>query len=296
MILRNVHRSAAYLEYVLAIRLWGELSWPKAHLFGIFTEFYLVKSLAFNVISKIDPGRPFEMSNRFYSDKEIKVGISLDLSDSESHHLIHVMRAKTGDNVTLFNDSGNEFSATIAGMTKKIVTVDVLAMNEANRELDFELVIASPLPKSDRQKFLIEKLTEVGVTEFIPLNTTRTSVASNPKVLEKLRRLVIESSKQCGRNRLMKISRTTSFSDLCRVEGESSRLQDFERLIAIPTADRNEKISSNVNMITMIGPEGGFSNEEVALAEDLNWKPINLGKSILRMETAALAAAILLRR
>lgn len=294
--MRIIHRSAAHLECVLDIRVWDELSWQKPYLSGIFTGFRPVKSLVFNVISKTDPERPFEMSNRFYSDKEIEVGISLDLSDSESHHLIHVMRAKTGDNVTLFNNSGNEFSATLAGMTKKIVTVDVLDKHEVNRELDFDLLIAAPLPKSDRQKFLIEKLTEVGVTEFIPMNTSRTSVASNPKVLEKLRRLVIESSKQCGRNRLMKISSARSFLELCRVEDESNRSQDFERLIAIPTADQNKNISSNVNKIIMIGPEGGFTNEEVALAKGANWHPINLGKSILRMETAALAAAVLFRK
>ena len=84
--------------------------------------------------------------------------------------------------------------------------------------------------------------------------------------------------------------------ELCRVEDESNRSQDFERLIAIPTADQNKNISSNVNKIIMIGPEGGFTNEEVALAKGANWHPINLGKSILRMETAALAAAVLFRK
>lgn len=232
------------------------------------------------------------MSNRFYSDAEIHIGMSLDLSDSESHHLIHVMRAKAGDEVVLFNDTSFEFPATITGKTKKIVTVEILDQNEVNRELDFKMVIAAPLPKSDRQKFLIEKLTEVGTTEYIPVHTQRTSVQPNPKVLEKLRRLVVEASKQCGRNRLMKISNSEMFSELCQGEAASNRFQDFEKLIAIPTSDECTTIRADTNKITLIGPEGGFTSDELDLAANSNWKPVNLGKSVLRMETAALAAAV----
>lgn len=235
---------------------------------------------------------PFDMSSRFYSETEIHVGMSLELSDSESHHLIHVMRAKVGDELSLFNDTGFEFPATITVKTKKVVTVEILDQNEVNRELEFDMIVAAPLPKSDRQKFLIEKLTEVGVTEYIPVQTQRTSVSPNPKVLEKLSRLVVEASKQCGRNRLMKISNSETFSELCQGEAASNRFQDFEKLIAIPTTDKSTSIKIDAKKVVLIGPEGGFTPDEMELAANSNWGPVNLGKSILRMETAALAAAI----
>src|SRR3972149_595754 len=142
------------------------------------------------------------MSDRFFSSQPI-ASEHVTLAGPEAHHLLHVMRAKVGEQVTLFDGSGAEFDAEIARCGRSEVDLRVLERREIDRELAFELVIGVPLPKGDRQKWLVEKLTELGVTELVPLVTERGVAQPTDSALERLERGVIEAAKQCGRNRLM---------------------------------------------------------------------------------------------
>src|SRR5262245_41300859 len=123
----------------------------------------------------------------------------------EAHHLAAVRRFTTGDVVTLFNGDGRECPARVVDVGKKHVMLHVTGVESPNRELGFPLHVASALPKGDRGDILIEKLTELGVTEFTPLITERGVVKSSAAKVDKLRRSVIEASKQCGRNVMMQV-------------------------------------------------------------------------------------------
>src|SRR5688572_14473533 len=143
------------------------------------------------------------MSRRFYVDWPLTPG-PLDLEGPEAHHLAAVSRLRAGDEVILFNGDGREYPARVVAAARRAVRLDVLGVESPERELPFTLEIAAPLPKGDRAQFLIEKLTELGVTTFTPLLTARSVIDPGEGKREKLERYVIEASKQCGRNALMK--------------------------------------------------------------------------------------------
>jgi 16S rRNA (uracil1498-N3)-methyltransferase len=178
------------------------------------------------------------------------------------------------------------------------VELTALARESVDRELPFELTLGVALPKGDRQKWLVEKAVELGVTRIVPLCTQRGVAQPVDQALARLRRSVIEASKQCGRNRLLKIEEPKSWEEY--LENSSNGVQDSScpslRLIAHPGAEcrwdtvfRPEHQTLHPNSVLLaIGPEGGFTDEEASLAVASGWTAVDLGPRILRVETAAL--------
>ena len=144
------------------------------------------------------------MSERYYLETRLGPG-EIVIAGPGAHHLATVCRARPGDLVCLFNGDGHEYRAKVIAAERRRVTLDIYEKASPQRELGFPLEIAVPLPKGDRTQFLIEKLTEIGVTSFVPLSTRRSVVHPREGRLEKLQRYVIEASKQCGRNALMQV-------------------------------------------------------------------------------------------
>jgi 16S rRNA (uracil1498-N3)-methyltransferase len=213
------------------------------------------------------------------------------LADAEAHHLAHVMRARVDDEVTLFDGSGAEFSARIVRVTKHMVELEITDRREVDRELPFTLTLAVALPKGDRQKWLVEKAVELGVTRVVPLVTNR-SVADGAAALDRLRRGVIEASKQCGRNRLMEIVAPRKWSDFAA----EMRDTNTARLFAHPATasscqSAHSAIAAAEQIEIAVGPEGGWTDDEAALASGNNWLFVDLGPRIMRVETAAIALA-----
>jgi len=141
---------------------------------------------------------------------------------------------------------------------------------------------------------LVEKLVELGVASLVPLVTERGVAQPIEKALDRLRRMVIEASKQCGRNQLMEIETPGSLDDFCQAHA------DFPgRLIAHPdetvaTLDRSSlKAGSSQATAVAVGPEGGFSEAELQVASQYGWQQVSLGPRILRVETAAVLLAAL---
>jgi 16S rRNA (uracil1498-N3)-methyltransferase len=233
------------------------------------------------------------MSERFFSPHPITAGCMM-LDGSEAHHLLHVMRAAVGDEVTLFDGTGAEFRATIETLRRADAELRIVERREVDRELPFELVVGVALPKGDRQKWLVEKLTELGVTSLVPLMTERSVAQPNESALERLQRSVIEAAKQCGRNRLMEIAAPKSWADWL-TQSETNR----RSLIANPGGSPVSGLDLSEGVATQIaiGPEGGFTEAEVAAATTAGWQSVALGVRFLRVETAAiaLAAAVALR-
>ena len=229
------------------------------------------------------------MSDRYFVESPLTADRAV-LAGPEAHHLIHVMRAKPGGHVTLFDGSGWQFDAVIQRVGRSEVELTVLARAEIDRELAVELSLAVALPKGDRQKWLVEKAVELGVTRLVPLETARGVAQPEEKALHRLRRGVIEASKQCGRNRLMAIAEPERWADFvartadvpCRLLAHPGREATARQGLFPPIGDR---------VAMAIGPEGGFSEDEVALAVHAGWQRIELGPRILRVETAAVLLA-----
>ena len=230
------------------------------------------------------------MSRRFFSQSPIGPGAHR-LDGSEAHHLIHVMRAQPGDTFVLFDGSGHEFAATVTTVARKEVDFLVGDRTTPDRELPRPVRLYVALPRGDRQEWLVQKAVEVGVTSLTPWHTDRSVARLKPKSLERLQRTVIEASKQCGRNVLMEIDEPRPFHDAVQQADVSMAFLahlDVEQPLSQRwtwnhTADRGVALG--------IGPEGGFTEEEVALALAHRWQTVSLGPRILRSETAAITLA-----
>lgn len=235
------------------------------------------------------------MSERFFSSRRID-GERATLDGPEAHHLLHVMRAAVGDTITLFDGSGVEFDAIVEALRRTEADLRVIQRRETDRELPFSLAVGVALPKGDRQKWLVEKLTELGVTMLVPLVTERSVAQPAANSLERLHRAVIEAAKQCGRNRLMEILGPQPLKEWVAVDPASAALDQtselqIRRLMAhpegLPLGDVD--VSAPLPTLLAIGPEGGFTDAEVAAARAAGWQQVSLGRRILRTETAAVA-------
>lgn len=230
------------------------------------------------------------MATRFYINSPLALG-PVQLAGPEAHHLASVCRLRPGDAVRLFNGDGQEYHGRITAVGRRAVEVDVLEVRRPERELPFILEVAAPVPKGDRAQFLIEKLTELGVSAFVPLETERSVVAPGQAKLEKLERYVIEASKQCGRNTLMRIERLSPWPTHC------SQVRENEvRWLAHPGGAGVATLAPRpaiANVRIAIGPEGGFTEDEIASGRAFGWRIVDLGPRILRVETAAILLACL---
>ncbi len=227
------------------------------------------------------------MADRFYTPDSLAPG-ELALTGAEAHHLVAVRRFEPGDHVVLFNGDGYDYPAEVLSAGKRSVALTVFSPVATDRELGFPLVIGSALPKGDRADFLIEKLTELGATRFIPLVTTRAVVQPKPTVVEKFERAVIEASKQCGRNRLMAIDPPRRWDEFLRLTDVPSNR------IVLHTGPDLVPVARSGGCVVAVGPEGGFTPEELAQATTAGWGVASLGPRVLRVETAAIAAAAVL--
>lgn len=229
------------------------------------------------------------MADRYFSDEPI-ASDRVVLGGPEAHHLIHVMRAAKGDRVVLFDGSGDEFAAVVQKVGRSEVEFSVVSRDSINRESSICLTMGVALPKGDRQKWLVEKAVELGVARIVPLRTQRGVAQPVEQALQRLRRSVVEASKQCGRNRLLTIDEPRGWADFvedaakipCRLLAHP---QGFHRISHLPIAEGTDSV------FVAIGPEGGFTAEEVSLGAAAGWHTVDLGARILRVETAAIALA-----
>ena len=227
---------------------------------------------------------------RFFCAAAIE-GDQVCIDGSEHQHMTKVLRLKQGESVTLFDGSGKEFEATISDVGRNSTRLAIEAVHEADRELVFDLTLGVALPKGDRQQWLVEKCVELGVSRLTPLVATRGVAQPQGKALDRLRRWIVSASKQCRRNRLMDVTPAETVDQFASKAADSHVLwahpDPHARLLAEAIADIGKTDSISI----AIGPEGGFTFEEVAAAKSAGCQIVTLGDRILRIETAAIAIA-----
>ena len=233
------------------------------------------------------------MSERFYINWPLTPG-PVRLEGGEAHHLTEVCRLRPGAQVTLFNGDGHEYPARLVHVARRQVELEIIERLSPHRELPFPVELAAPIPKGDRGQFLIEKLTELGVTTFVPLACQHSVIHPREGKLDKLRRYVIEASKQCERNILMDVKEQEDWQNYCARPARPGEMS----ILAHPGTDAGPGGISNLPSAAgyrlAVGPEGGFTMEEVDLALQSGWQAVDLGPRILRIETAALVLAAMI--
>ena len=229
------------------------------------------------------------MTERYYVPNALE-SKRIRLEGSEAHHLLRVMRLESGATVTLFDGSGVEFEARIIQAGRRDVQLEVISQRIVDREARRDVTLGVAFPTGHRQSWLVEKATEIGIRRIVPLITEKNRVPLEPKSVDRLRRTVIETSKQCGRNCLMEISLPVRLDEFLSSETETWRIlaHPFRENLEDSDHPRNAYQDSRPVRVA-VGPAGGFHDDEVRLAVQLGWETWHLGARILRTETAALA-------
>jgi 16S rRNA (uracil1498-N3)-methyltransferase len=233
------------------------------------------------------------VSIRFYCP-DLPRGGRYRLQADEARHLARVCRHAPGDRVELFDGNGFATIAQVVEIGQD--SVELVAHGPPIPDLSppCSLTLATAIPKGERFDWLVEKATELGVARLIPLVSERSVVDPRVSKLERLRRTIIEASKQSKRNRLMLLEPPMTWLDLVRWAREEVRL--LARPNGLPPS-RWPALARRRDTILAVGPEGGFSPAEEDLALAAGWHAIRLSTGVLRIETAGLAgaAAILAR-
>ena len=235
--------------------------------------------------------------NRFYVP--FRAGLkNLWIDSSESHHIVHVKRLKIGDNIMVFNGIGDEFEAEIEYIEDNRVKVKINQQKTISKENSVGIVIAFAIPKGKRSHLLVQKCTELGAHKLIPVNYARSVVKLKDDCsvkIEKWQKIAIEASKQCGRNTITEIGEVVNFDSILNTTDSYD----------LPLFACNQSDSDNLkntlqeyqkpnNILSFIGPEGGFTSNEIEMAKKAGCKFVSLGRQILRVETAAIAVSAIL--
>jgi 16S rRNA (uracil1498-N3)-methyltransferase len=228
------------------------------------------------------------MSRRFIVE-QVSVGrVALDAR--QSRHARDVLRLAIGETVEVFDAAGGRAEGRIVS-TDPHVQIEIASVARATSR-SREIVIASAVPKGDRADWLVEKLSELNVTRWIPVRTARSVVhPEGTSKFDRWRRIADESAKQCGRDGVMKIEPLQAFEQVLSSHCDSG----FVGMIASLSVDAcRPAVGAGVSTIVLVGPEGGWTDEELAQARDAGWASVTLGSTILRIETAAVVAAAII--
>ncbi len=232
---------------------------------------------------------------RIYQPGPYETGQTIELSSAATQHVAVVLRMQKGDKLILFCGDNREFSATICEIHKKKVWVHIDDVQSANRESPLSIHLAQAISKGERMEFVIQKAVELGVVSIVPIITERCVVRLNDERLCKKQvqwqSIAISAVEQSERNVLPIVHQPISLSHY--VQTCSCRM----RLILDPQSQKTWRDYSKPTdeMALLIGPEGGFSPEEVSLALTHSFHSLRLGPRILRTETAAIAAISVLQ-
>jgi 16S rRNA (uracil1498-N3)-methyltransferase len=222
---------------------------------------------------------------RRYHVAHLDPGARLVLADEVGHHLARVMRVRLGDTVRLFDGRGQEAAAAVVAVRKGEVEVEVGQVTPALREPRCALDLAFALPKGSRAEWIYEHGTEVGVRAFHPLRCARSSFQPADDRHIRWQRLAHAATGQCDRAHVPQVHPVESFARFVR----GPDLPD-ERYIAMPDGEPLGAAAA-ARAALLVGPEGGFTDEEVMLALAHGFRPRSLGPLTLRTETAALVGA-----
>lgn len=212
-----------------------------------------------------------------------------ELDTANSHHLLQVLKCKEGQQIVLFNGNEFDYLATIKKAYKKMqVSIENKQINLANPKLNIHL--GQAIAKGQNMDYAIQKAVELGVSQLTPLITKRTIVKINKQQIEKKvqhwEKVAISACCQSGRSILPIINSPLKLGDWLQ--------QDQSQIKLFPHPQEKQQLSTlnlqgTQNISITVGPEGGFSEEELCLAEKNDFKKINLGPRVLRSETAGLA-------
>jgi 16S rRNA (uracil1498-N3)-methyltransferase len=230
------------------------------------------------------------MRERRFLVHELPDSGEIEIAGPEAHHLLHVLRLRPGDEIVVFDGLGKQFRAVLTRCERAAAWAGSLTPLPS-RESPLELSLAVALPKADKMAIVVQKTTELGVRRLFPLFTSRTVVrpSDTHKQLARWRRTAEEACKQSGRAFVPIIAEPLPFDELLELDLPSTRL-----LLTGGGSNLTDK-PEPLSCLAAVGPEGGWTEQEIAAALNRGFRPFALGPRTLRTETAAVTAAALLQ-
>ena len=232
---------------------------------------------------------------RFPINKEQINQDLVTITGSDFKHITKVLRLKEGDSIDLFDNNSTEYSGKISEINSKDIIVRIQDSWAIETESKLQIDLYQSIIKPNKMDLIVQKATELGVTNIIPLTTERTQKGLRAKV-DRLNKISTESAKQCRRSKPPIVSETISFKEALLIKNSYGLKVILYENSGIPLRNHLNKYTEAVEKISiLIGPEGGFTEEEAKLAEKNDYISLGLGKRILRAETAAITIVSLLQ-
>ena len=228
---------------------------------------------------------------RFYCPVPLSLGLQIELPSEVAHH-VFVLRLNLGDQIELFNGEGGSYLASLLHIGKKQASAEIKVFHEEECELPFGLSLAQALPEGSKMDWIIEKAIELGVNHIQPLAAQRSVVKLSEERAEKKfahwEGIIQAATEQCGRKRLAHLA------PLQNLQKWLQQTDMHKRILLSPRATTSladwARHHPAQAVTLMVGPEGGFSNEEEDLAIQHGAVMLSMGPRVLRTETAGLAA------
>lgn len=232
---------------------------------------------------------------RFFSDSIDPAAKRATLGPEEAHHARDVLRLKTGDDLSLFDGEGREFSGTLHSLTKTFgEVVDVSEIEPSAPESPLAITQASVVIPGDKYDLVVQKAVELGVMNFVPVTSMRCEIKLKDidKKLARWRRIALDAAKQCGRARLMEIGEPQDVRAFLK-----DNAGNFGRRVFFSEREGSKLSfeSRPETLLFVIGPKGGWDNSELAAARDSNFEIVTFGGRIMRAETASIALTAILQ-
>ncbi len=237
-----------------------------------------------------------EEMNRFFVNQENIQGSFIRIERTEDiHHITKVLRLAEGDLIMVSDSTEFEYLAKITEMSRGEVLLQVMEKSPFRREPNLRVTLFQGIPKQGKMEFIVQKCTELGVDSVVPVFMDRTVVVDRGDYWKKVVRYQViaeEAAKQCHRGKIPEIRQSTETSDMLE------RLKGFD-LVVFPYEEEEATTIKGLlsaleekhrRVALVIGPEGGFSPREVEEITRMGIQPVSLGRTILRTETAGMAA------
>jgi 16S rRNA (uracil1498-N3)-methyltransferase len=231
------------------------------------------------------------MNRRVFVDAPLASGNLVELPRETASHLAKVLRARSGDEVILFCGDGREYVGELESVRGSRVTAAVGSGASVDRESPLMITLVQCVPRGDRMDFIVQKATELGVTRIVPVLSERSVVRLDPKQAGSKaahwRAIAVNACEQCGRNRLPEVAAPVALVEYLGKAppvGTKMVLEPGSAESAAPRPDPGADVQ------LAIGPEGGFTNDELDALRITGFARVTLGPRILRTETAAIAA------
>jgi len=226
---------------------------------------------------------------RLFTPVGLTLGVEIRLPDRAVHH-VSVLRLRRGDSIILFNGQGGEFTAELTRASAGQAWARVLTGRSPVRESPLSVALAQCLSSGDRMDTTLQKSTELGVSRITPIASERTVVKlSGDRAARRVvhwRNVVIAACEQCGRNQVPEVAGITDIEVFLETQDPGGL-----RLLLAPEAGQTlRQLPRPQKVALLVGPEGGLTDRERALAERAGYVPVRFGPRVLRTETAPLAA------